>query len=80
MLVLKDYEENILLEEQLLINFLMDLLLVVDIDEVDIENGVILMMMYLVKGFEFLIVFIMGMEEFLFLYIRVIKSEDDYEM
>lgn len=58
----------------------MDLLLVVDIDEVDIENGVILMMMYLVKGFEFLIVFIMGMEEFLFLYIRVIKSEDDYEM
>lgn len=58
----------------------MDLLLVVDIDEVDIENGVILMMMYLVKGFEFLIVFIMGMEEFLFLYIRVIKSEDDHEM
>lgn len=36
--------------------------------------------MYLVKGFEFFIVFIMGMEELLFLYIRVIKSEDDYEM
>ncbi|EHR95212.1 DNA helicase PcrA [Staphylococcus epidermidis] len=80
MSVPKDYEENTPLEEQSLINFLTDLSLVADIDEVDTQNGVTLMTMHSAKGLEFPIVFIMGMEESLFPHIRAIKSEDDHEM
>lgn len=80
MSVPKDYEENTPLEEQSLINFLTDLSLVADIDEVDIEDGVTLMTMHSAKGLEFPIVFIMGMEESLFPHIRAITSGDDHEM
>ncbi|KOR12314.1 ATP-dependent DNA helicase PcrA [Staphylococcus carnosus] len=75
-----DYEKNIPLEEQSLINFLTDLSLVADIDEADIENGVTLMTMHSAKGLEFPIVFIMGMEESIFPHIRSIKSDDEHEM
>ncbi|HCG74317.1 MULTISPECIES: DNA helicase PcrA [Staphylococcus] len=80
MSVPKDYEENTPLEEQSLINFLTDLSLVADIDEVDTQSGVTLMTMHSAKGLEFPIVFIMGMEESLFPHIRAIKSDDDHEM
>ena len=38
------------------------------------------MTMHSAKGLEFPIVFLMGMEESLFPYIRAIKSDDEHEM
>ena len=73
MSVPKDYEKDTPLEEQSLINFLTDLSLVADIDEAQIDSGVTLMTMHSAKGLEFPIVFLMGMEESLFLILEQLK-------
>ncbi|QLK86417.1 DNA helicase PcrA [Staphylococcus sp. 17KM0847] len=80
MSVPSDYEENTPLEEQSLINFLTDLSLVAEVDDVDFEEGVTLMTMHAAKGLEFPVVFIVGMEETIFPHIRAIKSGEDHEM
>ena len=56
-----------------MINFLTDLSLVADIDEAQIDSGVTLMTMHSAKGLEFPIVFLMGMEESLFLILEQLK-------
>lgn len=59
-----------------LVDFLEWVLLVVDVDEI-LEYGVgvvILMILYIVKGLEFLVVFVIGWEDGMFLYMWVLDN------
>ncbi|GEK28069.1 DNA helicase PcrA [Furfurilactobacillus siliginis] len=63
------------------VDFLADLALVSDLDNVDEENGqaVTLMTLHAAKGLEFPIVFLMGLEEGIFPLSRSIMEEDELE-
>ncbi|MGV0168916.1 DNA helicase PcrA [Furfurilactobacillus sp. WILCCON 0119] len=63
------------------VDFLADLALVSDLDDVDEENGqaVTLMTLHAAKGLEFPVVFLMGMEEGIFPLSRALMEEDELE-
>lgn len=55
--------------EGMIIDFFIEVVLVFDVDDFDDEFGLVLfMMMYIVKGFEYDVVFVIGVEEDLILY------------
>lgn len=64
----------------LFVGFLLYVLLEVGDNQVQVGQDVVqLMMVYVVKGFEFLVVFIMGFEEGLFLYENSVFELDGFE-
>lgn len=86
LLVIKNFDDNfeIIVEGEIgldcLLCFLNDLVLIVDIDDSVIEMvEVILMILYVVKGLEFLVVFLIGMEEGVFFLLCVIEDVDELE-
>jgi DNA helicase-2/ATP-dependent DNA helicase PcrA len=75
-------------EDKSLISFLTDLALIADIDAMDEDgetkdnrdkNAVVLMTMHSVKGLEFPIVFITGMEEGIFPHSRTFEDDEELE-
>ena len=71
-------------DEPTLTNFLTDLALISDVDQLDEkdakeEPAVTLMTMHSAKGLEFLVVFIVGMEDGIFPHVRTFMEEDELE-
>ncbi|AZR72061.1 ATP-dependent DNA helicase PcrA [Anoxybacter fermentans] len=61
-------------------SFLEEVSLTTDLDEVDeAEDGVLLMTLHTVKGLEFPVVFMTGMEEMIFPHARALDSESELE-
>src|SRR5699024_1443823 len=81
--VTQDFEKTAE-EDKSLVNFLTDLALIADIDNVD-ENDpeqaekITLMTLHSAKGLEFPVVFLIGMEENLFPHSRSIMDEEEME-
>lgn len=62
------------------VDFLVDLALVSDLDDVDDDNGAVtLMTLHAAKGLEFPVVFLMGLEEGIFPLSRAIMENDELE-
>ncbi len=70
-------------EDKTLLNFLTDLALIADIDQVDNEeektNAITLMTLHSAKGLEFPVVFLIGMEEGIFPHSRSLADEEEME-
>lgn len=80
--VTKGFEERE--DEATLTNFLTDLALIADIDQLDAkeqedEAAITLMTMHSAKGLEFPVVFIVGMEEGIFPHMRTLMEESELE-
>ncbi|MGH2817967.1 MAG: ATP-dependent helicase [Actinomycetota bacterium] len=77
--VAREYDESAR-EEHSLVDFLERIALITDTDEVEgEESGVTLMTLHNAKGLEFPVVFIVGVEEGVFPYIRSIGDPDQLE-
>lgn len=77
--VTREFDNEHEVNDELLFDFLSDMALVSDQDNVEANAGVTLMTMHASKGLEFKVVFIVGLEEGIFPSQRVIYDDDELE-
>src|SRR5699024_5948872 len=77
--VTKEFDETHEIGDELLFDFLSDMALVSDQDNVDDLDAVTLMTIHASKGLEFKVIFIVGLEEGLFPSFRSMDTEEELE-
>lgn len=77
--VTREFDNEHEVNDELLFDFLSDMALVSDQDNVEANAGVTLMTMHASKGLEFKVVFIVGLEEGIFPSQRVIYDDEELE-